>query len=44
MDKCWEGEGVLACGYKKFLIVNIINFQNTDKPRGGSDNVDKVFG
>ena len=28
---------------KKFLIVNIINFQNVDKPGGGSDNVDKVL-
>ena len=29
---------------KKFLNVNIINFENVDKPEGGgSDNVDKVF-
>ena len=29
---------------KKFLNVNIINFENVDKPEGGgSDNVDKVI-
>ena len=29
---------------KKFLNLNIINFENVDKPEGGgSDNVDKVF-
>ena len=29
---------------KKNLIVNIINFERMDNPRGGgSDNVDKVF-
>ena len=29
---------------KKFLNVNIINFEKVDKPEGGgSDNVDKVF-
>ena len=30
---------------KKFLNVNIIKFENVDKPEGGggSDNVDKVF-
>ena len=29
---------------KKFHNVNIINFENVDKPPGGgSDNVDKIF-
>ena len=29
---------------KKFLNVNIVNFENVDKPEGGgSDNVDKVI-
>ena len=29
---------------KKFLNVNIINFEKVDKPKGGgSDNVDKVI-
>ena len=28
---------------KKFLNVNIINFQKVDKPRGWSEKVDKVF-
>ena len=29
---------------QKFLNVNIINFENVDKPEGGgSDNVDKVI-
>ena len=28
---------------KKFLNVNIINFENVDKPEGWSDNVDKVI-
>ena len=44
VDKRWKGGGGIACGLKKILIVNIINFQNVDKPRGqGSDNVYKVF-
>ena len=42
VDKQWGGgrRGWI----KKFLNVNIINFENVDKPEGGgSDNVDKVI-
>ena len=50
MSICFKG--LLHCGggggrrmwIKKFLNVNIINFEKVDKPKGGgSDNVDKVF-
>ncbi len=39
-----EGGGGRRMWIKKFLNVNIINFENVDKPEGGgSDNVDKVI-
>ena len=38
------GGGIHRMWIKKFLNVNIINFENVDKPEGGgSDNVDKVI-
>ena len=44
MDKRGGGGG-RRMWIKKFLIVNIINFENVDKPEGGggSENVDKVI-
>ena len=42
MDKRWGGGRRMWI--KKFLNVNIINFEKVDKPEGGgSDNVDKVI-
>ena len=39
-----RGGGGRRMWIKKFLNVNIINFENVDKPEGGgSDNVDKVI-
>ena len=39
----WGG-GASDVNKKKIPIVNIINFEKVDKPKGGgSDNVDKVF-
>ena len=44
MDKRGGGGGGRRMWIKKFLNVNIINFENVDKPEGGgSDNVDKVI-
>ena len=43
VDKRWEGGESSHVDKKKILIVNIINFLNVDKPRGGSDNVDTFF-
>ena len=38
------GGGGRRMWIKKFLNVNIINFEKVDKPKvGGSDNVDKVI-
>ena len=41
--KRWEWGGGSLHLDKKILIVNIISFQNVDKPRGESDNANKVL-